>query len=175
MISKYVTGRVFVFIDAANIYYSQRTLGWKIDYAKLMAYFASQCRLKEARFYTAQMGDSVAESWLHGKIANCGYVVISKKAKDIRISGGRIVRKGNLDAELIIDALNNAARYDTCILMSGDGDFEPLVRDLRRKGKGVLVLSTKKHVSRELIKSTKYVDLKKLRPFLSLGKNKTGP
>jgi len=32
MISKFIRGRVYVFIDAANIFYAQRTLGWKISY-----------------------------------------------------------------------------------------------------------------------------------------------
>ena len=35
MIKQFVTGRVFVFIDAANILYSQQSLRWRVDYEKL--------------------------------------------------------------------------------------------------------------------------------------------
>lgn len=34
----FIKGRVYVFIDAANIFYSQRTLSWKVAYAKLMKF-----------------------------------------------------------------------------------------------------------------------------------------
>ena len=39
MISKFVKGKVAVFIDAANILYSQQTLGWRVDYQRLKTYF----------------------------------------------------------------------------------------------------------------------------------------
>jgi len=35
MINQFVKGRVYVFIDAANILYSQQTLHWRVDYKKL--------------------------------------------------------------------------------------------------------------------------------------------
>ena len=39
MIRNFVNGRVYVFIDAANIFYSQKTLKWKVSYERLKAYF----------------------------------------------------------------------------------------------------------------------------------------
>ena len=35
MFEKYSTGRIGVFIDEANLFHSQKTLGWRIDYQKL--------------------------------------------------------------------------------------------------------------------------------------------
>ncbi len=35
MISRYVKGKTAVFVDASNIYFSQKSLGWKIDFKKL--------------------------------------------------------------------------------------------------------------------------------------------
>ena len=43
MISQYIKGRIYVFIDAENIFYSQRTLGWRISYERLMSYFKKEC------------------------------------------------------------------------------------------------------------------------------------
>jgi len=43
MLNNFIKGRVYVFIDAENVFYSQRTLGWKISYQKLMAYFRKEC------------------------------------------------------------------------------------------------------------------------------------
>lgn len=44
MISKFVKGRVYVFIDAANILYSQQTLRWRVDYKKLKEYFEKEVK-----------------------------------------------------------------------------------------------------------------------------------
>jgi uncharacterized LabA/DUF88 family protein len=50
MIEQFTEGRVYVFIDAENLFYSQRTLGWKISYQRLMNYFRKECG-KEIRGY----------------------------------------------------------------------------------------------------------------------------
>src|SRR3989338_2760370 len=46
MIKQFIKGRVYVFIDAENVFYSQRTLGWRISYEKLMKYFKKECGYK---------------------------------------------------------------------------------------------------------------------------------
>ena len=43
MLNKFIKGKVYVFIDVENIFYSQRNLGWKISYEKLMKYFKKEC------------------------------------------------------------------------------------------------------------------------------------
>ena len=45
-------GRVYVFVDAANILYSQQSLRWRVDYKKLKEYFEKECDLKGIYFYT---------------------------------------------------------------------------------------------------------------------------
>jgi len=58
-------------------------------------------------------------------------------------------------------------KFDTLVLFSGDSDFNYLIKKLRLKGKQVVVISTKHHISRELIESSnKYIDLKKLRELI---------
>ncbi len=44
MISKFTKGKVTVFIDAANIFYSQKTLKWRISYERLKSYFEKEWR-----------------------------------------------------------------------------------------------------------------------------------
>ena len=81
----------------------------------------------------------------------------------IKVGTNVYERKGDLDAELIIDALKNIDNFDTCILMSGDSDFASLVDELKAKDKWVIVISSKHHISRELIERAKYINLKKLK------------
>lgn len=163
MLHKFVKGRVYVFIDAANILYSQQTLGWKIDYQKLKTYFEQECELAGLYFYTGKIGKDHKQAKFLKRMEEYGYKVTSKEVKMIKISPNAYEKKGDLDAELIIDALKNLDNFDTCILMSGDSDFAPLLDELKRQGKWVIVMSTKHHISRELIERAKYINLKKLR------------
>ncbi|MDD2731643.1 MAG: NYN domain-containing protein [Candidatus Pacebacteria bacterium] len=78
----------------------------------------------------------------------------------IKIAPNVYERKGDLYAELIIDALKNTNNFDTFILMSGDSDFTALVDELKRQNKWVIVMSTKGHISRKLIERAKYINLK---------------
>ena len=51
--------------------------------------------------------------------------------------------------------------------MSGDGDFAPLLDAVKARNKRVLVMSTKGHVAKELLERAKYINLKKLKNFIT--------
>jgi len=94
-----------------------------------------------------------------------GYIVRKKKVKFIkdseRIEGG--FHKGNLDVELAVDAVHNRDNFQSFVLFSGDSDFEALIKYMRAFKKNCVVISTKGHVSIELLKQAKFIDLKKLK------------
>jgi len=91
---------------------------------------------------------------------------VTKKVKFIKNKSGKCISKGNLDVELTIDAMHNKNSYDTFLLFSGDSDFEALIKYLKRNNKKCLAFSTKSHISIELIKEAKFIDLKKLSGFI---------
>ena len=79
----------------------------------------------------------------------------------------RACRKANFDVEITLDILKMIEKFDTLVLFSGDSDFDYLIRRLRAKEKKVVVISTKYHISKELIKnSNKYIDIKQMRPLI---------
>jgi len=166
MIGKFVKGKVYVFIDAANILYSQQTLRWRVDYGKLRRYFEKECDLGAMYFYTGLVGDNKKQQSFLAKLKVLGYYVRAKEVKRIKVAKDTYEWKGNLDAELIIDALKNIQNFQTCILMSGDSDFAPLLDELKSQGKRVIVMSSKQHISRELIERAKYINLKKLKDWI---------
>lgn len=43
MLHQFIKGKVYIFIDAENLFYAQRTLGWRISYDKLINYFKKEC------------------------------------------------------------------------------------------------------------------------------------
>jgi len=167
MIKQFVKGKVCVFIDAANILYSQQTLGWRVDYKKLKKYFESECDLCGIYFYTGQVGADDKQNSFLKKLEQFGYVVKAKEVKRIKISKSAYEWKGNLDVELTIDVLGNINNFETLILMSGDSDFAPLLDAVKARHKRVLVMSTKGHISKELLDRAKYVNLRKLKDFIA--------
>mgnify|MGYP001569847755 CR=1 FL=1 len=166
MIKGYIQGRVSVFIDASNIYHSQKRLGWRIDFRKLLDYLKKETDLREIYYYTARDLSSVAQTKFLNFLEMIGYKVRSKKVKFIKDKNKEKegFHKGNLDVELTMDILETKEKYDTLMLLSGDSDFGPLLQLMKMKyRKRCLVIATKHSISIELIKCAKYIDLKKLK------------
>ena len=173
MIKKYCKGICWVFIDAANIIYSQKTLGWKVDYEKLIKYLQENCNLGKIIYYTAYDPENKKQRKFLDKLEIIGMKVRKKPLK--LISDDSIdedyIKKGNLDVELTIDAVENKDKYDTIILMSGDSDFSELIKHLRKFNKESIVISTQGHISMELIQQCrKYINLRKLKSKLEFNK-----
>lgn len=177
MIAKFIKGKTSVFIDASNVYYSQKRLGWRIDFAKLYQYLKKEIDLVKAFYYTARDTNSVKQSAFISFLEKTGFIVRSKKVKFIKnkrtqenICNG--FHKGNLDVELTMDMLETKGEYETILLMSGDSDFEPLIRLMKRKyNKKCLVMATKHNVSIELIRCAKYINLNKLKAQIAANIN----
>jgi uncharacterized LabA/DUF88 family protein len=136
--------RIAVFIDGANLYSSAKTLGFDIDYKRLLEEFQGRGSLVRAFYYIA-----VHESQEYSSIRPLidwldynGYTVVTKPAKEFVDAGGRRKIKSSMDVELAVDAMELAGRVDQMVLFSGDGDFRPLVEALQRRGVRVTVIST---------------------------------
>ena len=136
--------RIALFIDGANLYATTKTLGFDIDYRRLLKEFQGRGNLVRAFYYTALVEDQEYSSirplidWLDYN----GYRVVTKPAKEFVDSTGRRKVKGNMDIELAIDALELAPFIDHMVLFSGDGDFRSLVEAMQRRGVRVSVMST---------------------------------
>ena len=64
--------------------------------------------------------------------------------------------KGNVDAYLVVWAMKELGNYDRAVLVSGDGDYYPLVDYLAGQGKLFAVLApNRKYCSSLLRRSTK--------------------
>ncbi len=131
---------------------------------------AKNVDLGKIYFYTAYDPDYAEQRKFLDFLDIIGYIVRKKKVKFIKDShlekGG--FHKGNLDVELAIDAVHNRDSFQSFILFSGDSDFEALIKYMKRYRKHCVVVSTKGHISIELVKQAKFVDLKKLRPHIEL-------
>src|SRR5271156_2495027 len=118
-----VSNKIALFIDGANLYATAKTLGFDIDYKRLLKEFQSRGTLVRAFYYT-------------------GYTVVTKATKEFIDASGRRKVKGNMDIELAVDAMELAEHVDQIVLFSGDGDFRSLVEAVQRRGVRVTVVST---------------------------------
>ncbi len=167
MISKYLKGRILVVIDAANLESSVKSLNWWIDYIKLKDLFRSNNLVEIRNYCVHHSTDNQNKFFTFLKKNN--FKLITKPLKIIKledIKKGNI-RKANFDVEIAVDVMEMINGFDTLVLFSGDSDFDYLLRKLRNKSKYVLVVSSKHHISKELIEnSDKYIDIKKLKPLI---------
>jgi len=139
-----VSNKIALFIDGANLYATAKTLGFDIDYKRLLKEFQGRGTLLRAFYYTAIIEDQEYSSirplidWLDYN----GYTVVTKATKEFIDASGRRKVKGNMDIELAVDAMELAERIDEMVLFSGDGDFRSLVEAMQRHGVRVTVISS---------------------------------
>jgi uncharacterized LabA/DUF88 family protein len=138
------SNRIALFIGGANLYATAKTLGFDIDYKRLLKEFQSRGTLVRAFYYTAVIEDQEFSSirplidWLDYN----DYTVVTKATKEFIDASGRRKVKGNMDIELAVDAMELAEHVDQIVLFSGDGDFRSLVEAVQRRGVRVTVVST---------------------------------
>ena len=140
----YDSERVGLFIDGANLYSAARSLGFDIDYRRLLKVFREKGRLVRAYYYTALLDEQEYSpirpliDWLDYN----GYTMVTKPLKEFTQSTGRRKFKGNMDVEITVDIMEMSANVDHVVLISGDGDFRRLVEAVQRRGVRVTVVST---------------------------------
>lgn len=163
--------RILVMIDAANLESAVKDLGWWIDYLKLKDLFPKE-NLVEIRDYCVYHNTENQNKFFTFLKCN-SFTLITKPLKLIKaedIAKGD-VRKANFDVEIAVDAMEMKNEFDILVLFSGDSDFDYLLKKLKAKGKTSVVISSKHHISKELIESSdKYIDLKKLKKLIKRDK-----
>jgi uncharacterized LabA/DUF88 family protein len=138
------SNKIALFIDGANLYATCRTVGFDIDYKRLLNEFASRGTLVRALYYTTIIEDQEYSSlrplidWLDYN----GYSVVTKAAKEFIDANGQVKIRGNMHIEIAVDAMELAEHVDQIVLFSGDGDFRSLVEAVQRRGVHVTVVSS---------------------------------
>lgn len=136
--------RTALFIDGANLYAATRSLGFDIDYRRLLDFFGTKTNILRAYYYSALLETEEYSPLkpLTDWLAYNGYSLVTKPAKEFVDALGRRRIKGNMDIELAIDMLELAPFIGHAVLFSGDSDFRRLVEAVQRKGVRVTVVSS---------------------------------
>ncbi|MAF14064.1 MAG: hypothetical protein CMI53_04205 [Parcubacteria group bacterium] len=156
---KHEEQRVGVFVDVANMYHSAKNLyGAKVNFEEVLNTAIAKRKLIRAIAYVIK-SESEEERGFFGALDSQGFEV---KAKDLQVFAGG-AKKADWDVGIAVDAIKLADRLDSIIIVSGDGDYIPLVTYLREnKGCQVEVLAFGKTTSSRLIEAVDdFIDLGK--------------
>lgn len=185
--------KTYAFIDASNLFYGgEKSLGWKIDYNKLIKYLKKKYGLSKVFYFggvethgynydylknttvplkdlekrlvnfTSEEGKKLDEAKLlllsrhlqrirfYLKLQQFGYRLYLKPVKIYYQENGSTQRKANCDVEMAFYLMKEKDNFDKVIILSGDGDFLPILKYLKEIGKQVIVLARGPRTAREI-------------------------
>lgn len=209
--------KTFVFVDAANLFYGgEKSLGWKIDYRKLLAYLKKRYGAQKVFYfggveihdfpYNYLANDSVSieklEAYLrvyitknnkkldeaklillsrhlqrirfYRKLKGFGYRLLLKPVKLYFRPDGSTERKANCDVDMAFYLMKEKDNFDRVLILSGDGDFLPVLKYLQDIGKEVIILARGPRTAREIrqFAGSKFTDFEYLREKLKFREKK---
>ena len=164
MINKHFGQRIAVLIDVQNLYHSAKNLHRaKVNFGEILKVAVANRNLVRAFAYVVKTKTG-EEKLFFEALTKLG---IETRVKDLQeFYGG--AKKGDWDVGLVIDAIRISPTLDTLVIVSGDGDFIPLVEYLKNQGKRIEIIAFGKSSSHNLIEiADEFTDLgKKSKQFL---------
>ncbi len=157
MSRKKLPKKTYVFIDVSNIIYGAKKTGdWEVNYKKLYLYLRSRYQASKVFFYA---GVKSLKKNKFIRLEKYGYIL---RLKELKIYKRKPLiksivcpkcnflfekkfhrfpeQKANCDVDLTFDAMRYSSDYSRIILMSGDGDFYPLIDFLIKKSREVRII-----------------------------------
>ena len=119
--------KIAVFVDVQNIYYTTRdTYGRQFNYRKLWQKLSAEGEIVSATAYAIARNDD-SQIKFQDALKHIGFEVKLKPYIQRRDGSA----KGDWDVGITIDVMETAKNIDTVVLLSGDGDFDLLLRKIK--------------------------------------------
>lgn len=155
-IIKHKEQRVAVFIDVQNLYYSARNLyGRKVDFGEILKAAVAGRKLVRAIAYVVRTKTGEEQPFFEA-LTKLG---IEAKERELQeFYGG--AKKADWDVGITIDMIRICPIVDAVVLVSGDGDYIPVVEYIKSQGRQVEVMAFGKSTSTKLREAADdFVDL----------------
>tara|TARA_Y100000310_G_C20695633_1_gene825482 strand:+ start:826 stop:1356 length:531 start_codon:yes stop_codon:yes gene_type:complete len=148
--------RVAIFIDVQNLYHSAKNLYQaRVNFREIMKTATASRKLIRSFAYVVKTKTGEEKPFFDALI-NLG---IETRVKDLQEYYGGL-KKADWDVGIAVDAIKTSSGVDVIVLISGDGDYVPLVDYLKNHGKRVEVLAFGKSTSSRLREAAdEFVDL----------------
>lgn len=125
--SKFPEQRVGILVDIQNMYYSGKVLyKKKVNFKEVLKTGVAGRKLIRAIAYGIKTIEGLEKNFFDA-LQKSGYEV---RTKDLQIFPGG-AKKGDWDVGITVDAIKLAGHLDVVVLVTGDGDFIPLVEYLQ--------------------------------------------
>ncbi len=142
--------RVGVFVDAANLSASaRREFGSKLDYRALLSVVLDGRHKATAIAYVVKDGDASLYQGFAANLRDGGYELREKTPRR-RADGSK---KADWDMGIAMEILDTLKDVDVVALCSGDGDYLPLVKRIKREGKRVEVFAFRSSTEEGLMRA----------------------
>jgi len=138
---------VYAFVDSQNLNQGVLSQGGKLDFKKFRQYLKLKHGVSKAFLFIGYVEENKP---LYDYLKRAGYICVFKKV--IEYKDKDIVTKGNIDADLVLHTMIEFPHYDKAIIVSGDGDFYPLIEYLQKKNKLLKIITPNKKYSSLLLK-----------------------
>ncbi len=133
--NKFSNQRVSILIDVQNLYHSAKNFYQaRVNYAELIKNLLKNRELIRAIAYVVKSDTSLGEAQFFEALNKAG---IELRIKDLQIYPDG-TKKADWDVGMAVDAIRISNFSDVIILVTGDGDFLPLIEYLKF-GKGCLI------------------------------------
>ncbi len=118
--------KIAIFVDVQNIYYTTRdTYGRQFNYRELWKHISSEGAILIANAYAIDRGDDKQKKF-QDALEHIGFNVKLKPYIQRRDGSA----KGDWDVGITIDIMEVSKEVDTVVLLSGDGDFDLLLKKI---------------------------------------------
>ena len=151
----------YAFIDSQNLNMGIKELGWSLDWKRFRVYLKEKYSVRTAYLFIGYIEKNTV---LYQALQRYGYVLCFKKIAETKNG----IVKGNIDTNLVFQAMIDHQKFDKAVLVTSDGDFDCLVDYLYKNNKLAGVLSPHMKLCSVLLKKA----AKEKMYFLSNLKNK---
>ena len=148
--------RVAIFIDVQNLYHSAKNLYQaRVNFREILKTATANRMLIRAMAYVVKTKTGEEKPFFDALVS----IGIETRVKDLQEYYGGL-KKADWDVGIAVDAIKTSPGVDVVVLISGDGDYVPLVEYLKNHGKRVEVLAFGKSTSTKLRESAdEFIDL----------------
>ncbi len=138
------------FIDGQNVYLGTTKYGWKINLKKFRVYLQDKYHVEKAYYFFGYLEETNDD--IYKELQEAGFIVSFKEHNKLAKSQ----KKGNVDTDIVFEVMkqyidNND--FDKIILVSGDGDYNKLVKYLISKNVFKKILFPNKKYASSLYKA----------------------
>lgn len=205
--------KTHAFIDASNLFYGgEKSLGWKIDYKKLIEYLKEKYNITQTFYFGGVEIHNFEYSYLknetvplnelekhlaaliknegkklneadllligrhlnrvrfYQKLNNFSYKLCLKPVKLYEQEDGTTKRKANCDVDMAFHLMKERGNFNRAAVLSGDGDFLPVLKYLKSSGKDIVVLARSERTAKEIkqFAGSNFRDFQYLRELLKI-------